>query len=252
VFVIKIAKINIINPLVIIPVFKINWIYEMNFSSTLNSGKAAILKKESFFLFLFLFLLSSCSVLKNAGIEKRKYRPGFFIEGSSRKVIDTKKPSVDSNCEPDLYCMGKVQLPDNDLNSTVPKKRNEPLKLNVEKSKTSVLINKPKSQFNNGKSENFYSIKKHEVSLKDNHNASVQPPKSDGKNYTISQVILFLAAIFLFYGIFTLMTMLFPIMSFAIAIALSVLIWIPVFIVLWLILLMIKQSIDKKHPDLLK
>jgi len=41
-------------------------------------------------------------------------------------------------------------------------------------------------------------------------------------------------------------------MSFAIAIALSVLIWIPLFIVIWLILLMIKESIDKKHPDVLK
>lgn len=224
----------------------------MNFISTLNRGKAAILKKESFFLFLFLFLLSSCSVLKNAGIEKRKYRPGFFIEGSSRKVIDTKKPSVDGNCEPDLYCMAKAQLPANDLNSTVQKKRNESLKLNEKKSKTSVLTASPQSQFNKDKNESFYSIKKHEVSLKDNHNASVQPTKSDGKNYTISQVILFLAAIFLYYGIFTLVTTLFPIMSFAIAIAISVLIWIPVFIVIWLILLMIKQSIDKKHPDVLK
>lgn len=224
----------------------------MNFSSTLNSGKEAILRKESFFLFLFLFLLSSCSVLKNAGIEKRKYRPGFFIEGSSRKVIDTKKLTVDTNCEPDLYCMGKVQLPDNDMNATVQKKRNESLKLNVEKSKTSVLINNQKSKFNNSKSENFYSIKKHEVSFKDNHNASVQPTKSDGKNYTISQVILFIVAIFLFYGIITLMTTLFPIMSFAIALGLSVLIWIPLFIVIWLILLMIKESIDKKHPDVLK
>lgn len=224
----------------------------MNLNFTLNRGKPAILRKESFFLFLFLFLLSSCSVLKNAGIEKRKYRPGFFIEGSSRKVIDTKKPGVDANCEPDLYCMIKVQLPDNDLNITVPKKRNEALKLNVKKSKTSVLIASHQRQFNKDKSEDFYSIKKHEVSLKDNQNASVQPIKSDGKNYTISQVILFLVAIFLFYGILTLMTTLFPIMSFAIAIALSVLIWIPLFIVIWLILLMIKQSIDKKHPDVLK
>ena len=76
--------------------------------------------------------------------------------------------------------------------------------------------------------------------FKNNHNASVQSAKSEGKNYTASQVILFLVAIFLYYGILTLMTTLFPIMSFAIAIALSVLIWIPVFIVLWLILLMIK------------
>lgn len=222
----------------------------MNFSSTLS--KVSIFKKESFFLFLFLFLLSSCSVLKNAGIEKRKYRPGFFIEGSSRKVIDTKKLTVDANCEPDLYCMGKVQLPDNELNAPIQKKRNESLKLKVEKSQTSVFIAKHQSQFNNGKSENFYSIKKHEVSLRNNHNASVQPTKSEGKNYTLSQVILFLAAIFLYYGIFTLMTTLFPIMSFAIAIAISVLIWIPVFIVIWLILLIIKQSIDKKHPDFLK
>lgn len=224
----------------------------MNFISTLNRGKAAILRKEPFFLFLFLFLLSSCSVLKNAGIEKRKYRPGYFIEGSSRKVIDTKKPGVDSNCEPDLYCMGKVQLPDNDMNAPVQKNRNEAVKLNVEKSKTSVLIINQKRQFNNSKGGDFYSIKKNEVSLKNNHNASVQSTKSEGKNYTASQVILFLVAIFLYYGILTLMTTLFPIMSFAIAVALSVLIWIPVFIVIWLILLMIKESIDKKHPDVLK
>lgn len=148
--------------------------------------------------------------------------------------------------------MGKVQLPENELNATVQKNRNESLKLNIEKSKTSVLITNQKSKFNNGKSESFYSIKKHEVSFKDNHNNSVPPTKSEGKNYTASQVILFLVAIFLYYGILTLMTTLFPIMSFAIAIALSVLIWIPLFIVIWLILLMIKQSIDKKHPDVLK
>ena len=224
----------------------------MHFSFTFNSLKAVVFKKKCFFLLLSLFVLSSCSVLKNAGIEKRKYRPGYFIEGTSRKVIDTKKHTADNNCEADLYCMGKVQLPDNDLNETVQKKRNEPLKLNVEKSKTCVLINKPQSQFNNGKSEGFYSIKKHEVYFKYNPNASFQHTKSDGKSYTLSQVILFLAAIFLYYGIFTLMTTLFPIMSFAIAIALSVLIWIPVFIVIWLILLMIKQGIDKKYPDLLK
>lgn len=222
----------------------------MNFSSTLNIGKTAIFKKESLFLLLFLFLLSSCSVLKNVGIEKRKYRPGFFIEGSSGKIIDTKKLTVDANCEPDLYCLGKVQLPDSDMNETVQKNRNESLKLNVMKSKTSV--NNKKSQFNNGKSEDFYSIKKHEVSFKDNHNASVQPAKSEGKNYTVSQVILFVVAILLYSGIFTLMTTLFPIMSLAIALALSVLIWIPVFFVIWLILLMIKQNIDKKHPKLLQ
>ncbi|MES2140869.1 MAG: hypothetical protein V4511_14275 [Bacteroidota bacterium] len=224
----------------------------MNFTTTLTIGKTAIFKKRSFFLFLSLFLLSSCSVLKNAGIEKRKYRPGFFIEGSSRKVIDTEKSTVDANYEPDLYCMGKVHLPDKELNETVQKKRNESLKQNVEKSKTSVLINNQKSQFNNGKSEVFYSIKKHEVSFKNNYDASVQLTKSDGKNYTIFQVILFVVAISIFYGILTLMTALFPIMSFAIALALSVLIWIPVFIVIWLILLTIKESIDKKHPNVLK
>lgn len=222
----------------------------MNFSSTLR--KASIFKKESFFLFLFVFILSSCSVLKNAGIEKRKYRPGFFIEGSSRKVIDTKKPTVDTNCERDLYCMGKVQLPDNDVNSTVQKNQYESLKPRIEKSRSSVSIKNQKIKYSNSKIENLSSIKKHEVSFKNIHNSSVQPPKSEGKNYTISQVILFLVAIFLFYGILTLMTTLFPIMSFAIAIALSVLIWIPVFIVIWLILLMIKESIDKKHPDVLK
>ena len=222
----------------------------MNFCSTLR--KASIFKKEPFLLFLFVFILSSCNVLKNAGIEKRKYRPGYFIEGSSRNFIHTEKLAVNTNSEPDLYCIAKVQLPENDVNSTVQKNQYESLKPRIEKSISSVSIKNQKIKYSYSRIENLSSIKKHEVSFKNNHNASVQSAKSEGKNYTASQVILFLVAIFLYYGILTLMTTLFPIMSFAIAIALSVLIWIPVFIVLWLILLMIKSKIDEKHPNVLK
>jgi hypothetical protein len=42
----------------------------------------------------FLLLLSSCSVLQNAGIEKRKYNKGFYFDRPSSTTKETKEKAV--------------------------------------------------------------------------------------------------------------------------------------------------------------
>ncbi len=64
--------------------------------------KTKVRKNKNLLLFPLpsLFLLSSCSILKNAGIEKRKYRPGFFIESTSRNAMPAKELAVIKITEP--------------------------------------------------------------------------------------------------------------------------------------------------------
>jgi ribosomal protein L31E len=45
-----------------------------------------------FLTILILTILASCSVLKNAGIEKRKYRPGYYFNSPSSPASATRQP----------------------------------------------------------------------------------------------------------------------------------------------------------------
>lgn len=204
----------------------------------------SLVKDRAIFLFplLLIFLLSSCGVFKNVGIEKRHYRPGYSISTNSVKIVPVKNTVTNENkkntsnrgttfteiqkSEIQTYTKGEsLSLPDSHLKKakTIVSAKGKTISKKV-KNVAMAPIHKAKAI---SKSEKIIS-------------ANAKKIVTEGKTYSLSTVLFVVGAILIIWGLAVLFGSI-AMMSADIALALTIIIGLALVIVWGLIVLMVKS-----------
>ncbi|MES2590425.1 MAG: hypothetical protein V4608_00985 [Bacteroidota bacterium] len=201
-----------------------------------------IVQKRNFIFLLQLgsiLFFSSCGIFKNAGIEKRLYRPGYSITGNSTKptpskntVFSTKNETKSDNDSPFEVQSLKSMNNAKELSSS--------FSASTEKTKT-IVSNTRTNSTNTFKSQSIQPAHKVETVLKTKKAVSTRSTKlpQEGKTYSATTVFFVGGSILILWGLISLWA-LFPIMSASIALALTIIIGLALVIIWGLIVLMIK------------
>ncbi len=212
------------------------------------------LKSKTFFLlpFFSVFILSSCGVFKNVGIEKRLYRPGYSIANNSLRAIPAK--NIAANEKRATVSNREIFTKRQNREAVTKTIVHLPglFHTNLNKIKT-IVSNKRKTITTTTKNAGIPPIPKAETIFKIKKATSVKSAKlpNDAKTYSLSTIMFIIGAILIFLGIFDLLLTLFPVMLSSIAIALAIAIG-AVFVIIWgLLILMFKSwfnGTDDKKP----
>lgn len=201
-----------------------------------------MIKIKAVFLYSFFFVFfSSCGILKNLGVEKRLYRPGYNIPHNSQKAVTVKNRTPDAksaatsnrkNWDQRQTTEGVIQT---DSSGTFHVNFNKKLK--------AIAAGKEKNVKKSVKKPGFVPIHKVETILETEKavNAKSATLPAEGKTYTLSTVMFVIGSIFIVWGIAVLLAMLFPMMSTSIAIVLTIIIGI-LFVTIWGLVILIFKS----------
>ncbi len=193
---------------------------------------------------LLILLLSSCGSFRNGGLEKRHYRPGYFISTNSSNSL---KAVPAGNTVP-----GKerevVSVKDAVLNEK--QKKAQPETKKQFSAFVNSRLNMVKARVSNTGEKLVGAVKDVGTSSDHIEKATLKPEKinsgketkvrAEGKTYSLSTVAFVVGAILIIWGLAVLFASI-PMMSTDIALALTILIGLALVIIWGLIVLMIKS-----------
>lgn len=207
-------------------------------------GKSPIKGKTILLLPLLLtLLLSSCSSLKNVGLEKRHYRPGYYVSINSNGSLKA-IPAANADAN-------KKQVINSDYETIFTKRREKETETKVH---SSSFLNNQENKVKSGvshmgkklanavKDVGTTAIHKEKEVLKPKKADSSEGTKvrTEGKTYSLSTVAFVVGAILIIWGLSVLFASI-PMMSADIALALTILIGLALVIIWGLIVLIIKS-----------
>lgn len=195
-------------------------------------------KRESAVVFILAFtllLLSSCDMLKNVGLEKRHYRPGYSHSGGSLKATSINTGVININSETvsnGVVDFNKVK----EKEAPVKEEKNSPMLIKHHlKGVTAKVSAKTKNMSRNiinigafpARKANLLEQPKRRAA--ENTNASIIKP--DGKSYSFSTIVFIVGAIVILWALAAFFSSIL-IMSADIALALTIFFGI-IFIIIW-------------------
>lgn len=202
-----------------------------------------MIKIKAAFLFSFfsVVILSSCGILRNSGIEKRVYRPGYSISHNSQKALPVKNIIPD---EKSVAISNRKNWAQGQTTEGVAKTDSSgAFHVNFNKKLKAIAASKEKNVKKIVRKRGSVPIHKVETILKTEKAVSAKSEKlpADGKTYSLSTAMFIIGSIFIVWGISVLLATLFPMMATGFAIALTIIIGI-IFVILWGLLILIIKS----------
>jgi hypothetical protein len=207
--------------------------------------KTKMKKNRHFFLLaiFFIFFFSSCTVFKNSVIEKRQYRPGFFVRNSTiQHPFGFKKsfPHFKQNEKETIVIVEQSPVVAKPIR-LAKHNEGEPTHLIAQKIKTiGTVVKKKFVSANANKHVDTHPFVKTANALTKNKNQFVASHlatkhRADGGSSKGAGFVFFLLGLLLLLGLKVLFQTWFPIMSASIALGLAFIISIPILILLvWL------------------
>ena len=205
----------------------------------------SFVNSRAIFLFplLLILLLSSCGMVKNVGIEKRLYRPGYNISTNSANTLPVKN-----------IVASTVRKNSSDTEAAFAERQEMEITTNMERDSYSVVnnhLNKVKAIFPEKKKKvtnavrkmGLFPIHKAEPVLKPekvNSGRIITVPAEEGKSYSLSTVMFVVGAICIIWGLAVLFSGI-SMMSTSIAMALTIILGLVLVIAWGLLILMIKE-----------
>lgn len=215
--------------------------------NSILKGKLKKMKGRPPFFFILIFVLlslSSCDMLKNAGLEKRHYRPGYSYSGGSLKATSVNAHIINLNSETNsngVVDFNKVK----EREGPIKEDENFPVLIKHHfKSAAAKVSDKTKNMGRNiiniglTPAKKVAQVEHPKGQATANKNGSLIKP--DGKSYSFSTIVFIIGSIVILWALASFFSSIL-IMSADIALALTIFFGI-IFIIIWgLIVLWLKD-----------
>lgn len=195
--------------------------------------------------FLLIFLLSSCGIFKNVGVEKRLYRPGYSFSTNSGKILPVKNLGTSENNESKKNISSREavlhETQKNEVLSNTESRSPTLVRSHLNNVKT-IALGRVKNITNKVKDVTVSPIHKVKAVLKPKKVISANAKKvvTEGKTYSLSTVLFVVGAICIIWGLAVLFGSI-AMMSADIALALTIILGLALVIVWGLTVLMVKS-----------